>query len=312
MNERDKLIEQLIQEEGGTREQYLSLMNKIAWHESAHTLDPTIQQQGGGPGRGKYQYEVGTNAGAITAARRTEQYYDSIGEKTPKWLKEATQGNSLDVSNLTSEQQDILFLGNMKMHPKADLAKVFTGEQEVKDFWANYHWAGPKSDKPKRLASFNDSLEVFDQEKPYMADAPKPQVQPTEKEFNSTVRAADLMASIKKRDRTGGITDTVRGELAANTPQPFGPQTQASDVVSQFTADDDFFSFAKARPDVNKELNSFNTGGSHQENPNGGIPIGMGSNGKMNTVEEGETKMGDFIFSDRIGLGNVLKTKQKK
>ena len=46
----------------------------------------------------------------------------------------------------------------------------------------------------------------------------------------------------------------------------------------------------------------FNEGGSHDENPHGGIPIGMGSNGKINTVEEGETKFGDYVFSDRISL----------
>ena len=46
----------------------------------------------------------------------------------------------------------------------------------------------------------------------------------------------------------------------------------------------------------------FNTGGSHEQNPLGGIPIGMGSNGAMNTVEEGETMKGDYVFSDRITL----------
>lgn len=49
-------------------------------------------------------------------------------------------------------------------------------------------------------------------------------------------------------------------------------------------------------------LNEFNTGGSHEQNPLGGIPQGMGSNGQMNTVEQGETRKGDFIYSDRIVL----------
>lgn len=55
------------------------------------------------------------------------------------------------------------------------------------------------------------------------------------------------------------------------------------------------------------QFNEFNEGGSHESNPNGGVPIGNNS-----TVEEGETsintKDGQFIFSDRIDtLGNVLK-----
>ncbi len=52
--------------------------------------------------------------------------------------------------------------------------------------------------------------------------------------------------------------------------------------------------------DPNKFLTEFNEGGTHEENPLGGVPQGMGSNGKMNTVEEGETRYGDYVFSDRL------------
>lgn len=52
----------------------------------------------------------------------------------------------------------------------------------------------------------------------------------------------------------------------------------------------------------NNMLNEFNEGGSHEQNPLGGIPQGMGQNGQMNTVEEGETKKDSFIYSDRIKL----------
>ena len=53
------------------------------------------------------------------------------------------------------------------------------------------------------------------------------------------------------------------------------------------------------------DVNYFGEGGSHEENPNGGIPQGMGSNGKMNTVEEKEVsiqmdKDTKYIFSDRL------------
>lgn len=53
-------------------------------------------------------------------------------------------------------------------------------------------------------------------------------------------------------------------------------------------------------------LNSFNVGGSHQMNPLGGIPIGMGNNGQSNSVEEGETKKSDFVYSDRIQLNKEM------
>ena len=48
---------------------------------------------------------------------------------------------------------------------------------------------------------------------------------------------------------------------------------------------------------------AFEGGGTHEENSLGGIPQGTGSNGKMNTVEEGETKVTikgeEYIFSER-------------
>lgn len=47
-------------------------------------------------------------------------------------------------------------------------------------------------------------------------------------------------------------------------------------------------------------VNFFDTGGTHEENPNRGIPQGVDQNGIPNLVEEGEVKFQDYIFSDRI------------
>jgi len=46
----------------------------------------------------------------------------------------------------------------------------------------------------------------------------------------------------------------------------------------------------------------FEGGGTHEENPLGGIPQGMGANGKPNLVEEGETKWNDYIFSNAFDM----------
>jgi len=53
----------------------------------------------------------------------------------------------------------------------------------------------------------------------------------------------------------------------------------------------------------NTKLSEFNNGGTHEENPNGGIPIGQNA-----SVEQGETKWQDYIFSDRISTGNKKET----
>lgn len=52
--------------------------------------------------------------------------------------------------------------------------------------------------------------------------------------------------------------------------------------------------------DLTNGVNVFNNGGTHEENPNGGIPQGIGANGLPNLVEEGEVKYKNYIFSNRL------------
>jgi len=47
-------------------------------------------------------------------------------------------------------------------------------------------------------------------------------------------------------------------------------------------------------------VTSFNEGGTHEQNPNSGVPQGIGQNGKPNLVEEGEVKFKDYIYSNRL------------
>jgi len=49
-------------------------------------------------------------------------------------------------------------------------------------------------------------------------------------------------------------------------------------------------------------ITTYNEGGLHETNPNGGIPMGQSPEGQMNTVEQGEARMGDMIYSNRIPL----------
>lgn len=48
-------------------------------------------------------------------------------------------------------------------------------------------------------------------------------------------------------------------------------------------------------------ITQFNAGGTHEQNPLNGIPQGISQqNGQPNLVEQGETKVKDFIYSDRL------------
>ena len=65
-------------------------------------------------------------------------------------------------------------------------------------------------------------------------------------------------------------------------------------------------------------LNYFGTGGTHEENPNEGIPQGIAPDGKPNLVEEGEYKWddpsgkyGEYIFSNRLKVSNDMRKRYK-
>ena len=48
------------------------------------------------------------------------------------------------------------------------------------------------------------------------------------------------------------------------------------------------------------EFQEISSGGTHEQNPNGGVFAGVGDNGKPNTLEEGEVKYGKFAYSARV------------
>ena len=52
--------------------------------------------------------------------------------------------------------------------------------------------------------------------------------------------------------------------------------------------------------DFSDGLTEINTGGTHEENPNGGVPMGVAPDNSPNLVEEGETIYDDYVFSNRI------------
>lgn len=52
-------------------------------------------------------------------------------------------------------------------------------------------------------------------------------------------------------------------------------------------------------------------GGTHEENPNEGVPMGMDSEGIPNLVEEGEVIFNDYVFSNRLRVPKAVRKKYK-
>lgn len=54
-----------------------------------------------------------------------------------------------------------------------------------------------------------------------------------------------------------------------------------------------------------------NAGGTHEENPYSGVPMGMAEDGQPNLVEEGEAIYNDYVFSNRLKVPKAIRSKYK-
>lgn len=123
-------------------------------------LDPQAYQRKGGPGRGKYQFEVakggsGANTVAVQRYKNFLKQYEAKDVLSDKdW--EVLQSPDPDFAQLSESAQDAMFYANHAMHPKHPVSKVAKGEMSFEDAWIKYHWAG--GDDPfvnaKRRAHF--------------------------------------------------------------------------------------------------------------------------------------------------------------
>lgn len=161
----DDIINVMIESFGGTPSKYKRLADSIAFHESKNKkatgqyeyFNPKKSQEGGGPGRGLYQFEIGKDRGGITAARRAVNLYNDAGLSVPSWLKNATKSNTLDVSTLTPDQQTILFYAYHFKGP-SKLSSYIKGTINESEFWAKYHQT---ENDPKKIKNFDADFKKY-------------------------------------------------------------------------------------------------------------------------------------------------------
>ena len=128
-------------------EQIMENMNKIAFHESKNIPSAIqisdISESGFGPGRGLFQFEEGKGQGAHTAINRLIVQNQGV---VPSFLEGIAQSN-YDISTLSPEQQQSIFLGNLLQmpHKKGKVPSSFEGvdtDEELANYWAQHHQAG--------------------------------------------------------------------------------------------------------------------------------------------------------------------------
>lgn len=162
------------------------MLDKIAYHESAHSMQPDIKQLSGGPGRGLFQFEIGQGQGGATAARRTFNYVQRVNQNggnmaVPDWVNEArvTQGGDItdfDASILDKNSQYTLMIANLRESPYVtkEVISNIKNNDDLAEFWLNAHWKGHDADQDGIISntekqtiadkrrSFKDSSEHFD------------------------------------------------------------------------------------------------------------------------------------------------------
>ena len=157
----NELLQLIIKEKGGTPQQYNKLMDYIAYHETGpnQRMSTTAKQEGGGPGRGLFQFETGDKKGGNIAVNRTHNYLTRNNLTVPKWLNKMWEGKkSADASTLNADQQKMLFLGYHREHPTSNFSNIWSGKQTVDNFWLNNHWAGDASESATKLDLFKKSM----------------------------------------------------------------------------------------------------------------------------------------------------------
>ena len=131
-----------------------SWKEKVAEIESNNIADRV--QTSGGPGRGKYQYELeeGGSGANNTAKNRLKAL---IGDDLPG-VSEADRAElnkaDPDFSKLSEDLQDALFLADKQNDPKTKLDTLVTGQVTEADAWADWHWKGAKEDRPAKIEMF--------------------------------------------------------------------------------------------------------------------------------------------------------------
>lgn len=158
-------------------------------------------------------------------------------------------------------------------------------------------------------------------------------------ELKDSLLSQQQFAGRSASNTIGNITDTQMDNLAANFAAFGGPidydlkstyldNMYAGDTTSKMTAMPNSFmanrgglynaplmafggTLSSNGADWTNGLTWINNGGTHEENPYEGVPMGIDSGGKPNLVEEGEVVFDDYVFSARLTVPKTMRDKYK-
>lgn len=104
-----------------------------------------------------------------------------------------------------------------------------------------------------------------------------------------------LIGNNKEKEAAKKAEELSRGNMAANVKNI--QQSNIDNYLANYSA---MGGQIATNGLMSNGITQFNNGGTHEKNPLGGIPQGIGANGLPNLVEEGEVKYRNYIFSNRL------------
>ena len=111
------------------------------------------------------------------------------------------------------------------------------------------------------------------------------------REYNNKIADANMLAYNRLNDRASDIS-----------------QIQSRNQMKNFYAEGGSLSNSNNSDYINN-IREVNNGGTHEENPNDGVPVSIGNDGFVKKVEEGEIIYNDFVYSNRLKPSEEFKKK---
>jgi hypothetical protein len=212
----ESLLSRVSEERGLSPESIRGVLDKIAYHESANTMDPKIKQYGGGPGRGLFQFEPGS---LKVAYQRANNYFKKRGENSPFMVDE-----SYDATNLPADEQRALALIDMLERPNFNINEAAKSNEGLVNEWGR-GWQ-TKSD-PKKMKVFSKHAERWDR------DASKRKIEAERKAELNRLQDEGFQKSIKPQLDTLNIADSTEQYQPRPKQYAFGTNNTQGDVGYQ-------------------------------------------------------------------------------
>lgn len=135
-----------------------------SWKDAVAEIEsnniPDRKQSSGGPGRGKYQYELakGGSGANTTAINRFKSLVGNNFAGLPKEDIAVLKSKDPDFSMLSEDTQDAIFLADKVKAPNAALNDLVSGQVTLADAWADWHWKGDEKVRPAKIKMFEKRI----------------------------------------------------------------------------------------------------------------------------------------------------------